>query len=90
MAEHLLDVQDLHVSFATEEGVVQAVSGVSFTLDRGEVLAIVGEYGASSGPNNPSSTNTAIIAAPILMLGESLMRAGSSGRRARRRRRRAC
>jgi peptide/nickel transport system ATP-binding protein len=46
MAERLLDVEDLKVSFATEDGVVQAVDGASFTLDRGEVLAIVGESGS--------------------------------------------
>jgi len=42
----LLDVEDLHVSFATEEGVVQAVDGVSFRLSPGEVLAVVGESGS--------------------------------------------
>jgi peptide/nickel transport system ATP-binding protein/oligopeptide transport system ATP-binding protein len=42
----LLEVQDLHVSFATEEGSVRAVDGVSFTVDRGEVVAIVGESGS--------------------------------------------
>lgn len=46
MADHLLDVEDLQVSFVTEDGVVRAVDGVSFTLDRGEVLAIVGESGS--------------------------------------------
>jgi peptide/nickel transport system ATP-binding protein len=45
MSERLLEVRDLKVSFATEEGVVQAVDGVSFDLDAGEVLAIVGESG---------------------------------------------
>jgi peptide/nickel transport system ATP-binding protein len=45
MAERLLDVRDLKVSFATEEGVVQAVDGVSFELDAGEVVAVVGESG---------------------------------------------
>ncbi len=42
----LLEVSDLHVSFATEEGVVQAVDGVSFAVDRGEVVAVVGESGS--------------------------------------------
>jgi oligopeptide/dipeptide ABC transporter ATP-binding protein len=46
MADPLLSVQDLRVSFATEEGVVQAVDGVSFDLAAGEVLAVVGESGS--------------------------------------------
>jgi peptide/nickel transport system ATP-binding protein len=46
MAEPLLSVKDLKVSFATEEGVVQAVDGVTFDLAAGEVLAVVGESGS--------------------------------------------
>ncbi len=42
----LLDVHDLSVSFATRDGNVQAVDGVSFQLGSGEVLAIVGESGS--------------------------------------------
>jgi len=42
----LLEVDDLRVSFATEEGVVRAVDGVSFSIDSGEVVAIVGESGS--------------------------------------------
>jgi peptide/nickel transport system ATP-binding protein/oligopeptide transport system ATP-binding protein len=46
MDEQLLEVQDLEVAFATEDGLVRAVSGVSFTVSRGEVVAIVGESGS--------------------------------------------
>jgi oligopeptide/dipeptide ABC transporter ATP-binding protein len=46
MAERLLEVRGLKVRFATEDGIVRAVDGVDFTLDRGRVLGIVGESGS--------------------------------------------
>jgi peptide/nickel transport system ATP-binding protein len=42
----LLEVSDLKVSFVTEEGSVHAVDGVTFSVSKGEVLAIVGESGS--------------------------------------------
>lgn len=42
----LLQVEDLHVRFRTDGGVVRAVNGVSFHVNRGETLAIVGESGS--------------------------------------------
>ena len=46
MAEPLLEVKGLNVSFATEDGTVRAVGGVDFELERGKVLGIVGESGS--------------------------------------------
>jgi peptide/nickel transport system ATP-binding protein len=42
----LLDVRDLHIHFPTDDGLVKAVDGVSFTLDRGRTLGVVGESGS--------------------------------------------
>ena len=42
----LLEVSDLRVSFQTEDGTVRAVDGVTFSVRRGEVVAIVGESGS--------------------------------------------
>ena len=46
MSEPILQVNNLSVSFQTYAGTVQAVRDVSFTLNRGETLAIVGESGS--------------------------------------------
>ena len=43
---HLLDVQQLGVQFQTPDGLVSAVNGINFSLDKGQTLGIVGESGS--------------------------------------------
>ena len=52
----LLDVRDLHVSFQTPDGVLEAVRGISFAVPAGKVLAVVGE----SGSGKSVSTQTIV------------------------------
>lgn len=50
----LLEVKDLRTQFRTQDGVVNAVNGVSFTLDEGESLGIVGESGCGKSVSSLS------------------------------------
>ncbi len=82
MAERLLEVKDLSTHFFTHAGVVKAVNGVSFTLDRGETLSIVGESG--SGKTVAALSLMRLVPDPpgkivdgTLMLGERDLRAMS-------------
>ena len=46
MPDTLLEVDDLHIHFPTDDGLVKAVDGLSFSLERGRTLGIVGESGS--------------------------------------------
>ncbi len=65
MAESKLHVNNLTVSFHTDDGKVQAVRGINFDLQQGETLAIVGESG--SGKSVTSKTILGILAANAIV-----------------------
>ena len=75
----LLDVQDLATHFFTPDGVVKAVDGISYYLDEGEVLGIVGESGC--GKSVSALSIMRLIASPpgrtvggtVLFDGESIL-----------------
>lgn len=80
---HLLSVKDLHTSFTTDHGDVQAVNGVSFNLDAGKVLGIVGESGSGKSVTAYSimqilADNGRITSGEILYKGEDISRWGES------------
>ncbi len=77
--QHLLEVDNLKMYFHTEDGIVHAVDGVSYTLDRGETLGVVGESG--SGKSVTAMTIMGLISMPpgkieggrVLYRGHSLL-----------------
>ena len=75
--QYLLSVQDLHTTFRTDSGEVQAVNGVSFNLNPGEILGIVGESGSGKSVTAYSvmqilADNGRIKSGHILYKGEDL------------------
>jgi len=57
MADHLLEVRNLSVEFHTVNGVVKAVRDISYHLDRGETLAILGESGSGKSVSSSAVMN---------------------------------
>ena len=87
MTAPLLQVEDLAVAFPTEDGLVQAVEGVSFTLDKGRTLAVVGESGSGKSVTSQAimgliDRTTAMVGGRILFDGQDLVTADAKDLRA--------
>ena len=72
----VLEVNDLHISFTTDNGLVKAVRGVSFDLYEGETLCIVGESG--SGKSVTSKAIMGILANNAIVESGSIMYEGEN------------
>jgi oligopeptide/dipeptide ABC transporter ATP-binding protein len=85
--EHLLDVRDLRVEFNSRDGVARVVNGISFHVDPGETLAILGESG--SGKSVTAQAVMGILDTPpavvrggqVLFGGEDLLTVAPERRR---------
>ncbi len=87
MLGHLLEVKDLRTHFPTRAGLVRAVDGVSFYLDRGELLGLVGESGCGKSITALSimrliSPPGKIVAGEIIFDGKELLKLSDQEMRA--------
>lgn len=73
----LLSIADLRVTFATDSGPVDAVSGVSLGLKKGEILAIVGESGSGKSVTSKSILRmlpeTATVSGTVMLNGQNVV-----------------
>jgi peptide/nickel transport system ATP-binding protein len=82
-----LDVRDLKVEFPTEDGLVRAVDGVSFTVARGQTLAIVGESGSGKSVTSQAimglhNRKSAGVTGQVILDGQDLVAASDDDVRA--------
>jgi ABC-type glutathione transport system ATPase component len=82
MTQQLLALRDLHVNFSTRRGLVEAVRGVSLSLDQGEMLGLVGESGSGKSVTGFAITRLLdaagrIIAGNILFRGQDITKISS-------------
>lgn len=88
-SERLLDVRNLRTSFFTQDGEVKAVDDVSFHVDRGEIIAIVGESGCGKSVTQLSlmqlvqSPPGRIVGGSVVFDGENLLKRAPASREMR-------
>ena len=81
MAEPLLEVKALSVHFPTDDGLVKAVDGVSFSINPGETLGVVGESGSGKSVSFLTvmgliHSDQAVIEGEIIFQGQDLLKVG--------------
>jgi oligopeptide transport system ATP-binding protein len=85
-ADPLLAVDDLHVQFRSRDGLVHAVNGVSFTVNAGETLGVIGESGSGKSVTSQAIMGilppTASVTGEIRYRGEDLLKLPEQRRRA--------
>ena len=87
MADHLLEVRNLSVRFHTARGIVNAVNDISWHLDRGETLAILGESGSGKSVSASAVMNLIdmppgeITSGEVLFEGRDLLKMDEEARR---------
>src|ERR1700745_2930966 len=79
MTGPLLEVKDLKVHFPTEDGLVKAVDGVSYTISPGQTLGIVGESGSGKSVSSLTvmgliTTKKANIPGEVVFQGQDLLK----------------
>ncbi|MCL2780552.1 MAG: ABC transporter ATP-binding protein [Actinomycetia bacterium] len=82
-SDAFLSVRDLQVHFPTEDGVVKAVNGIDFDLERGRTLGIVGESGSGKSVTSQAilglhKGSTAQVTGTIMLDGHELISASES------------
>src|SRR5829696_2880543 len=83
----LLEIENLKVHFETDDGLVRAVDGVSYTVDRGDTLGIVGESGSGKSVSSLTvmgltRSRNARISGEVLFDGKDLLKASDDEIRA--------
>jgi oligopeptide/dipeptide ABC transporter ATP-binding protein len=80
--EHLLDVQNLRVQFNTRRGVVTAVHDISFTIDPGETLCLIGESGSGKSVTGLAVTGLLppqrMLSGSVIFDGRNLLELGDA------------
>jgi peptide/nickel transport system ATP-binding protein len=80
VSDEFLEVRDLRVHFPTDDGLVRAVDGLSFSLERGKTLGIVGESGSGKSVTSLSimglhARGSANVSGQVLLDGDDLVAA---------------